>query len=203
MLTEGSGLQVRYNEARPSCCIPAFRADRANVRFRTLGANRRERYMRVTLAASALMLALAAPAQGIDKQVWAFFKSDKETLLFYGVPESEAVTLIFRCEAKREGKRIEIISTVLPRKPRKGQPATTTLSNGAVAAAYRGKFGYGSSEEEGFHFEASTVAEPAVTDILKSGTSLTISIPGKHERVPLRGVAKPLAQFETACFRKR
>jgi hypothetical protein len=155
--------------------------------------------MRVTLAASALMLALAAPAQGIDKQVWAFFKSDKETLLFYGVPESEAVTLIFRCEAKR----IEIISTVLPRKPKKGQSATTTLSNGAVAAAYHGKFGYGSSEEEGFHFEASTVAEPAVNDILKSGTSLTISIPGKHERVPLRGVAKPLAQFEIACFRKR
>jgi hypothetical protein len=154
--------------------------------------------MRVTLAASALMLALAVPAQGIDKQVWAFFKSDKETLLFYGVPESEAVTLVFRCEAKR----IEIISTVLPRKPKKGQSATTTLSNGAVAAAYHGKFGHGSSEE-GFHFEASTIAEPAVTDILKSGTLLTISISGKQERVPLRGVAKPLAQFETACFRKR
>src|SRR5205807_3079530 len=130
------------------------------------------------------------------------FKSDKETLLFYGIPESEAVTLIFRCEAKREGKRIEIVSTVLPAKPRKGQSARTTLSNGVVIAVYNGKFGH-SSSSEGFHFEASTAAEPKVVDILKSGTSLTISIAGKHERVPLRGVTGPLARFETACFRNR
>ena len=32
---------------------------------------------------------------------------------------------------------------------------------------------------------------------------LTLSIPGKQERVPLRGVAGPLAKFETACFRSR
>jgi len=158
--------------------------------------------MRATLAISVLILALAAPAQGKDKQVWAFFKSDKETLLFYGIPESEAVTIIFRCEAKREGKRIEIVSIVLPAKPRKGQSARTTLSNGAATAAYNGKFGY-SSSSEGFYFEASAAAEPKVVDILKSGTSLTISIPGKHERVPLRGVAAPLAKFETACFGRR
>src|SRR4051794_22879852 len=96
--------------------------------------------MRVPLVASALIVALATPAAGVDKQVWAFLKSGQETLLFYGIPESEAVTLIFRCE----GKRIEIVSTILPAKPRKGQTATTTLSNGAVAAVYRGKFGHSS-----------------------------------------------------------
>jgi hypothetical protein len=60
-----------------------------------------------------------------------------------------------------------------------------------------------SPPEHGFHFEASTAADPKVVDVLRSGTSLTISIPGKQHRVPLRGVAKPLAQFETACFRRR
>ena len=60
-----------------------------------------------------------------------------------------------------------------------------------------------STSSEGFYFEASTAAEPKVVDILKSGTSLTIGIPGKREVVPLRGVAGPLAQFEAACLRKR
>ena len=158
--------------------------------------------MRVTLAASALMLALAAPVQGADKYSWDFVRSGHEVQLSYGIPESEAVTIIFRCEVKREGKQIEIVSTVLPAKPRKGQSVRTTLSNGAATAAYNGKFGY-SSSSEGFYFEASAAAEPKVVDILKSGTSLTISIPGKHERVPLRGVAGPLAKFEAACFRRR
>lgn len=185
MLTEGVGLQVRYNEARMPYRTAAF-------------CGQMRKGMRVSLVASALIVALSGAAHSADKQVWAFFKSGKETLLFYGVPESEAVTLIFRCEAKR----IEIVSTVLPAKPRKGQAATTTLSNGAVTAAYSGKFGY-SSSSEGFYFEASTAVERKVVSILKAGTTLTISVPGKQERVPLRGVAGPLAKFEAACFRKR
>jgi hypothetical protein len=152
--------------------------------------------MRVALAM--LMLALAASAQGADKYAWTFARSGQEVQVSYGIPESEVVTIVFRCRAKR----IEIISSVLPRRPKKGRPVTTTLRNGAVTAAYDGKFGYTSSEE-GFYFEASAAAEPKVVAILKSGTSLTISIPGKQERVPLRGVARPLAQFETACFRGR
>ena len=154
--------------------------------------------MRVTLGAFALMLALAAPVQGADKYSWDFAKSGNEVQVSYGIPESEVVTITFRCETKR----IEIISTVLPRRPKKGQPVTTTLRNGAMTAAYDGKFGYTSSEE-GFYFEAHVAAEPKVVAILKSGASLTISIPGKQERVPLKGVAAPLAEFEAACFGKR
>jgi hypothetical protein len=155
--------------------------------------------MRVTRAASALMLALAAPAQGADEQLWGFVESGEEVRLFYGVPDSDTLTIVFICEAKP--KRIVIVSTVLPWRPRKGQSVKTTLGNGVVTAAYGGKLGFSSSG--GFYFEASTAAEPKVVDILKSGTALTISIPGKRERVPLSGVADPLAQFETACFRGR
>ncbi len=153
--------------------------------------------MRVTLAAS-LMLALANSAQGANKESWHFIKSGMEAQLTYGVPESDVVTIIFRCYASK--KPIEIVTDVLPSKPKKGQPLKTTLSNGPVTAAYDGKIG---SYDEEFHFVASAAAEPKLVDILKSGTSLTIGIPGKQVRVPLKGVAKPLAQFETACLSKR
>jgi hypothetical protein len=157
--------------------------------------------MRITLAASALMLALAGHAAGANKESWDFVEADKMTVeLVYGVPESDAVTIAFWCETRR--KRIEIVTTVLPPRPRKGQPVKTTLSNGAITAAYDGKIGYDAAHES-FHFAASTAAEPTVVDILKSGTSLTIGIPGKQVRVPLRGIAKPLAQFRITCFGRR
>ena len=89
----------------------------------------------------------------------------------------------------------------MPTKPKKGAALTTTLTNGAVTASYDGRIGHHS--EHGFHFEASAPAEPKLVDVLRSGTMLTISIPGKQLRVPLKGVAKPLAQFETACLGKR
>jgi hypothetical protein len=145
------------------------------------------------------MLALAAPVWGADEQSWGYVESGKEVRVFYGVPDSHNLTIAFVCDDKP--KRIEIVSTVLPARPKKGQSIKTTLSNGAVTAAYGGKVG--GTSNEGFYVEARTAADPKVVAILKSGTSLTISIPGKQERVPLRGVADPLAQFETACFRRR
>jgi hypothetical protein len=155
--------------------------------------------MRVILAACALMLALAAPAQGADKQSWGFVTSGNEALLVYCVPESDIITVSFICEPK--ANKLEIVTTVLPARPRKGQSVRTTLSNGAVTAAYDGKLGY--HEEHGYHFAVQTAADPKVVDILRLGTALTISIPGKRERVPLRGIAAPLAKFQAACFGKR
>jgi hypothetical protein len=146
-------------------------------------------------------LGLAASAQAANKYSWGFIKTgESEASLIYGVSESDIVTLVFACDTKK--KRIEIVTTVLPPKPRKGQALRTTLRNGAVTAVYDGKVGY-SPSSEGFHFEASAAAEPKVMDIVKSGSSLVIGIPGIQERVPLKGVATPLAQFETACFRRR
>jgi hypothetical protein len=155
--------------------------------------------MRVTLAASALILALAASAQGADKETWDFYKSANEAQLSYGVPESDVITIIFRCYAKT--KPIEIVTSVLPAKPRKGQPLKTALTNGTTTATHDGKIGHHS--EHGFHFEASAPSEPKLVEVLKSGTTLTISVPGQQLRVPLKGVAKPLAQFEAACLGKR
>ena len=156
--------------------------------------------MRITLAASMAILAFAAPVQGANKESWGFVESGKEALLVYGVPESDVVTISFICDT--EARRIEIVTTVLPRKPRREQPLKTTLGNGTATAAYDGKVGFSTATEE-FHFAASVAAAPKVVDILKSGTSLTIGIPGRQVRVPLRGVARPLARFETACFRQR
>src|ERR1700712_5332060 len=117
--------------------------------------------MRVTLAAFALMSALATPVQGADKYSWDFVRSGQEVQLSYGVPESDIVTITFRCKTKH----IEIVSTVLPRKPKKGQAVKPRLSNGAATAAFDGKFGYASSEE-GFYFIADVPAEPKVVAVL-------------------------------------
>ena len=108
--------------------------------------------------------------------------------------------LAYTCHTKK--KRVEIFTSVLPANRKKGQPLRTTFRNGAMTAVYDGKVGYSKASEE-YHFEASIAADPKVVDILKSGVSLTISIPGYNERVLLKGIAKPLAQFEAACFRRR
>jgi hypothetical protein len=148
-----------------------------------------------------LTIALSVSAQGANRFSWGFLKTgESEASLVYGVSESDIVTLVFACDTKK--KRIEIVTTVLPPKRRKGQALRTTLRSGAVTAAYDGKVGQSPSSEE-FHFEASAAAEPKVMDILKSGSSLVIGIPGRQVSVPLMGVTKPLAQFETACFRRR
>jgi hypothetical protein len=142
---------------------------------------------------------LAMPAVGANKQVWDFVTSGSdEAQVAYGVPESDAATLIFRCFMKR--KRIEIVTTVLPRKPKKGQALRTTLTNGGRAVAYDGKIGMSTEE---YHFETSVPAEPKAVAILKGGALLTIGIRGRQVQVPLKGVAKPLAQFEEACFGKK
>jgi opacity protein-like surface antigen len=111
--------------------------------------------MRRTLAVSTLMLALAAPAQSADKESWDFYKSADEAQFGYGVPESDLITITFRCTFKK--KPIELVTTVLPAKPRKGQTLKTTLTNGAVTATYDGKTGHHS--DHGYHFVADIPAD--------------------------------------------
>ena len=163
---------------------------------RFLGSGRK--HMRVMRTAPMLMLALAAPAAAANKESWGFVTSGSEALLVYGVPESDIVTLSFICDTRK--RRIEIVSTVLPDKPTKGQRLTTTLRNGRASVTHDGRIGQSPAGEE-FHFAVTVAAEPKAVAILKSGAALTIGIPRHQRHVPLRGVAKPLAQFEKACFR--
>jgi hypothetical protein len=142
------------------------------------------------------MLWPAASAQAAEKQIWDFIRSGDDVQVYYGVPESHAVTIQFICNANP--KELVIASSVTPRKPRKGQAVRMTLGNGTATAAHDGKIEH--EDENGFHFQAVMAPEPKVVALLKSGKTLTISVPGQTVRVPLRGVAKPLAQFEAACF---
>ena len=146
------------------------------------------------LILAVLLLPVVSSADGAEKQVWGFVKSGAEARLFYGVPDSGNLTIAFVCAAKR----LSLVTTVLPPNPKQGRTVRTTLSNGVVTAAYDGKLGH--SESEGFYVEASIASEAKVLNVLKTGTSLRIGISGKHERLPLRGVTRPLAQFEAACF---
>jgi hypothetical protein len=155
--------------------------------------------MRMTLAVPALVLACAAPGHAKEKQVWGLTKAGKETILFYGIPESHATTVLFNCE---QGRPIWIVTPLTPSRPKKGQAVKLTLSNGGASASYDAKIG-GDGEEHGFYAAADAPVEPKVVDVLKSGTTLTVTVADQKERVPLNGVAKPLAQFEAACFGKK
>lgn len=155
--------------------------------------------MRVALLALAAVIAWNGSAQAANKQVWHAYKSADEVQVAYGVPESDVITIIFRCALKPQ-KHIEIVTSVLPRKPKKDRVLRTTLTNGGRAVAHDGKIG---RSGEDYHFVATTAAEPKAVAILKPGALLSIGIPGRQVQVPLRGVVKPLAEFEAACFGKR
>jgi hypothetical protein len=154
------------------------------------------RFALATLLSLAALNLATAPAFAAERQVWGFVKSDEDVQLFYGIPESDGLTIAFFCKTRT--KRIEIISSVLTDAAKKGQSITTTLSNGADSASYDGNVA--GDNEDGLHFAASAAAERKVTDFLKSGKTLTIRVRGKLTRVPLRGVSKPLAEFEKFCF---
>jgi hypothetical protein len=146
---------------------------------------------------AALLILTALPAQGAERQVWGFVTSDELVQLFYGIPESDGLTLAFICRTKT--RQIEVVTSVLPEGPKKGQLRTIILNNGNLSETFDGKLA--GDDEDGLHFEATVAAERKVTEILKSGRRLTIRVAGKRQSIPLRGVAKPLAQFEAACFR--
>jgi hypothetical protein len=151
--------------------------------------------MRALLAA--LLILMALPAQGAQRQVWGFVTSGDTAQLFYGIPESDGLTLAFICRTKT--RQIEVVTSVLPEGPKKGQLRTTILHNGDSSETFDGKLD--GNDDDGLHFAAIVAAERKITDILKSGRRLTIRLAGKRQSIPLRGVQKPLAQFETACFR--
>lgn len=147
------------------------------------------------LCALLAMLLAASPASA-EKQSWDFVTSGSEALLVYGVPESEAITLSFICEPKKN--QIDIVTTVLPSKVKVGQAGAVKLSNGSSSLEFKGKVGR-DNEESGEHFSALTAIDPRLFDLLEKGTSLRIEAMGARDSVPLTRIKKPLAQMRKAC----
>ena len=151
--------------------------------------------MRPSLLSAVLALSLTA-ATPPDKQQWGFTKSDDDVRLYYGVPESEAVTLSFVCEPKR--KKITIVSLVLPHNPRPKRPGTIRFSNGPSILEYAGMTER-DSDDSGIIFVASIPVDQRIFELLEKGTFLQIDSLGSHERVPLHGIKGPLAQMRKTC----
>ena len=143
-----------------------------------------------------LALLLAASPASADKQSWGFLESGAEVFLVYGVPESEAITLSFICEPKKN--KIDIVTTVLPSRVKVGQAGIVKLLNGSSSLEFKGKVGR-DNEESGEHFSALTTIDPSLFDLLEKGTSLRIEAMGAHDSVPLTRIKGPLAQMRKAC----
>src|SRR5262249_1017388 len=120
--------------------------------------------------------------------------------LFYGIPESDVVTLNIICEPRR--KRINLIDFALAPRPRPGATVTMKLGNGTASLSYKGKVGRDRTHGE-FYVEARVRFDGRLFDLLKTGSTLAVEVPGKLESVPLMGIAEPLAMMEAACLGRR
>ena len=152
--------------------------------------------MRASVFCGVFAALLAAPAASADKPQWDFVKSDRDVRLFYGVPESESITLSLICQPKR--KRLSIISAVLPNKVGGKRSGKITLSNGSSTLEYAGR----TVPERGegpATIEASIAIDPRLFDLLETGSSLVIQSLGARESVPLDGVKPPLSQMRSVC----
>ncbi len=152
--------------------------------------------MRLSIVCSVVAVLLAAAPASADNAQWGFVKSDGDARLFYGVPESEDVTLSLICEPQR--KRITIVSAVLPPKAGPKRSGKIRLSNGSSSLEYAGKTvrdrRYGVS-----YFTALIAVDARLLDLLETGTSLLIESLGARESVPLDGVREPLGRMRQAC----
>jgi hypothetical protein len=152
--------------------------------------------MRPSLLFGVLALSLAA-ATPPNKQQWGFTKVEDEVLLYYGVPESEDVTISFICAPKL--KKITIVTLVLPPNSRPKQSGKIRLSNGSSTQEYAG-----ATEQErdssDVAFIASIAIDPRIFELLEKGTSLQIESLGARERIPLNGVKGPLARMRKTCL---
>jgi hypothetical protein len=154
--------------------------------------------MRKLLLCGGFALALAGGAAAApDKEQWDVYKSDQDIRLFYGVPESEAVTLSFICEPKR--KRITIVSAVLPPGTHRKRLGRIKLSNGSSSLEYAGKTEPDRNDPTIYFFTASTSVDPRLFAFLETGTSLEIESLGARESVPLAGIKAPLARMRETC----
>jgi hypothetical protein len=153
--------------------------------------------MRIAMPCALVALLLtAAPAQAApDKQSWDFIKTDNAALLVYGVPESDIITLSFICRPKK--KTVEVVTTVLPARARKGSDGKVKLTNGTASFEYAGKAG--GDADHGIHFAATTPIDAKLFDLLEKGTAVRIGALGASDSVTLSGIRKPLAQMRQAC----
>ena len=153
-------------------------------------------FMRKSMLCTAVAISLSAAPASADKEQWGFVKSDRNVLLFFGVPESEAVTLSFICEPKRG--RIAVVTTALPPTTRPGRPGRIRLSNGSSSLDYAGRTAR-DNDDAAVHVAASTAIDPRLFGLLETGTSLRIEALGARETVPLAGISGPLSQMRKAC----
>jgi hypothetical protein len=144
-----------------------------------------------------LGLAMSVPALAADQQQWDFFGDSVDARLFYGVPESDVVTLNIICQPKR--KRIDFASFVLPPKPRLGTTLKTKLINGAANLEYEGKVGRDRTHGATY-IETRLRFDAGLFDFLGTGTELTVEVGPKRESIPLKGVLEPLAMMKRACL---
>jgi hypothetical protein len=135
----------------------------------------------------------------VDDRIWGFVASRNDVRLFYGLEDSDQVTLNLICDPKR--KRMQIVSTVLPPKPVAGRSVTTELRGDAGSFEFTGKIV--ANRDSGSYISAPMAIDSRPFNLLKAGLSLTVEVQGARQVVPLKDVKEPLTKMERACLGKR
>ena len=143
-------------------------------------------------------LGLAAIATSASAEEWGFVRaSANDVRLFYGVPESEDVTVSVICDPAR--KRLRVAAFTLPAGAKPGQRLRIALTAGASSAIYDGTV-VRDKVHGGLYVEAAAPADTRIFDLLRLPASLTIAVGSSQEKVPLQGAADAVAKMQQACL---
>lgn len=142
-----------------------------------------------------LASAFALPAAAQVKMSWETMDTDKGSVLYFGVPETDSSLISFTCE---RGNETVLVSSHIGSKGLKaGDPARIILTAGKVKKEFSGK---AIANEEAASVDVDAGGKLAdIKAVLAGGKSMTMEVKGIKQPVALDGATDAYGRFEGSC----
>jgi hypothetical protein len=147
-----------------------------------------------------LILGCTSPAVATTDYKWIGQITEDGAALSYAIPESDAIKLDFHCD--RKTKNIVVNYEHEPKDARDGIRLTINLSlkgGGATAGVNIPATGKRLELDDKFLLQGETRMSPQLRRLLAEGRNLLISVDGRSEEIPLKGVAQAARQLLASC----
>lgn len=142
--------------------------------------------------------ALFALAGGVNAENLQWFSNqyDSNTILAYGMPETNYAPVVLRCDMGDETVRLFVTHDAPDAED--GQQMNVTLSSvtGQVELSATGQF---QEIDDLFHLEAEARLDQKLVRVLSAVGVLEISIKGKIQEIPLAGASEEIGAIVAAC----
>lgn len=151
--------------------------------------------MKCAALAFTLVAASALPAAAQVKMSWGTSDTDKGSVLFFGVPETDNSFISFTCD---RGNDTVLVSSHIGSKGLKASdPAKIILTAGKVKKEFSGK---GIANDEAASVDVDAGGKLAdIKAVLAGGKMMVIETKGVKQQVVLDGAVDAYGQFESAC----